>query len=375
MNDYFLGTLFDLKSRTSKLKQKIPPPFKSSVFFSPLHTKADGLIDDCLSEIDNISTWIEESFHEDSSLIIQDIKAIVSRINGIEYHLITAINRQNKDDLYLNKLVNKICEEIRYPIHVPIVSCNSPEYYHIIPDYNLMYVPLMEAESLLHLPDIYHELGHPLIDANNLNVKPFKDNLGRLYRVVRKHFLKKIREEERKTNKTHLYDKYTFWYEAWVSWGIEFFCDLFAVFTLGSAYVWSNLHLSIKQGENPFESYKSHPSDDSRMRITITALEFLGFTEDARLIRLKWNEYLSMADYKNPNDYAFAYPSNLTEACIAFALEGTKLIGCKIVNPDKNEDEIGLLLNDAWATFWKNPSSYNTWETHMVAEKKNRFEL
>lgn len=371
MKNYFLGTISDLKSRTSKLKQKIPAPYESNLYFSPLHIKADGLIDEYIGEIDDILIWIEESFESDSSLIIQDIKSIVNKVNNIEYHLITAINRQNGDDLYLNKLVNDICKEIKYPIQIPVISCNSPDYYHILPDYNLMYVPLMEAESLLHLPDIYHELGHPLIDAKNLKVKPFQDNLGRLFKMMRKHFLNKIIEEERKSNKTHLYNKYIVWQESWISWGIEFFCDLFAVYTLGSAYVWSNLHLCIKQGGNPFESYKTHPSDNSRMKITIQALEYLGFKEDAIHIKIKWEQYLSMLDYKNDNDEAFAYPVSLIESCIVYALEGVKAIGCSIITPDSEQGEVQYLLNEAWRKFWQDPVNYNTWEAKIIKENKN----
>ena len=52
------------------------------------------------------------------------------------------------------------------------------------------------------------------------------------------------------------------WSNAWVGgWAIELFCNLFAVFTLGPAFVWSHLHLSTKRGSDPFHTlgHSSHP--------------------------------------------------------------------------------------------------------------------
>ena len=61
-------------------------------------------------------------------------------------------------------------------------------------------------------------------------------------------------------------------------WMVEFFCDLFAVYTLGPAYGWAHLHLSAKRGGDPFDvpmlSASSHPADDARMRVMLVALSF-----------------------------------------------------------------------------------------------------
>ena len=67
------------------------------------------------------------------------------------------------------------------------------------------------------------------------------------------------------------------WRESWVKiWTEEFFCDLFAVNTLGPAYAWSHLHLTAKRGDEPFEvpvfRAASHPADDARMRAMLSAL-------------------------------------------------------------------------------------------------------
>jgi len=51
-------------------------------------------------------------------------------------------------------------------------------------------------------------------------------------------------------------------------WLTEFFCDLFAVFCVGPAFVWSHLHLAMKRRGDPYTtpdfSATMHPADDAR---------------------------------------------------------------------------------------------------------------
>jgi hypothetical protein len=55
-----------------------------------------------------------------------------------------------------------IAEELMFPLPAPVVSCQShfSSYFHAFPGLNVLRVPLKEGHFLLHLPDLYHELGH-----------------------------------------------------------------------------------------------------------------------------------------------------------------------------------------------------------------------
>ena len=71
-------------------------------------------------------------------------------------------HRSGPDDDFLNRLITGVCNEISYPLITPVISQMSQDYFHIYSDFNLLCLPLIESRFLLHLPDIYHELCHPL---------------------------------------------------------------------------------------------------------------------------------------------------------------------------------------------------------------------
>jgi hypothetical protein len=96
--------------------------------------------------------------------------------------------RKAADDEFVNKLVFEICNEINYPLPTPVASCLSQKYYHIYPDFNLLCIPLLESEFLLHIPYIYHEICHPLLSFDNPKVEPFQKNLGSFNVEVKKYF-------------------------------------------------------------------------------------------------------------------------------------------------------------------------------------------
>ncbi len=50
------------------------------------------------------------------------------------------------------------------------------------------------------------------------------------------------------------------------------------------------------------------------------------------------------------------------------AFEGTKQIGCAIAS--NGDRTIAGLLNNAWESFWKDPSNYTEWEKHIIATIK-----
>ena len=82
-------------------------------------------------------------------------------------------------------------------------------------------------------------------------------------------------------------------------WLTEFFCDLYAVCTLGPAFAWSHLHLYLRMGGDAFALPDgirniTHPADDARMRIVLAALRRSGFQSDAQEISRRWQEALRL---------------------------------------------------------------------------------
>jgi hypothetical protein len=237
-------------------------------------------------------------------------------------------------------------------------------------------IPLLESEFLLHIPDLYHELGHPLLSLDNPKVEAFQNNLGMFNVQVRKHFDDEIKRRDLSRTKDLDFDPIFVWKESWLeNWSTELFCDLFATFTLGPAYAWSNLHMCTKMSWEiyriPAFNRSTHPPDDARMTCIGYGLEELGFKEDAREIRSKWEEFKDIIDQKKPPEFSNATPDRLLRSAVEFCLVGTKQIGCDIASSTPT-GKVNKLLNGAWTQFWKDPEGFYDWERQAVAEfKKN----
>lgn len=163
----------------------------------------------------------------------------------------------------------------------------------------------------------------------------------------------------------------------WKYWIEEFFCDLFALFLLGPAYAWSHLHLCAKKSDNIYNLSQglpqSHPSDEARMRISLMALEALGFDSQRYEIDEKWRTV--MGQRGSPVvEYQYAYPDSLLQYIVNVILAGMRQCGFSIVSEEiinnGKSDDIRNTLNGSWKTYWTSPSDFRRWEINTLNELK-----
>lgn len=378
MNEYLNGVLQEIIARSNTLKAKIPGAYQLNVYFEALSTKAEIEIDDIINQalfyisdarLTHISTMKQK---------VKYVKLLNQKLSILETVVVAALVRNHVDDIYVNQLVGEICREIKYPIGKPVVTCLSQSYYHIYPHYNLLCVPLLEADFLLHIPDLYHELAHPLISNDNPKVEPFKGQLGIFNSTVIEYFNKEIEREVLNENRKDTIAAIFIWSDNWTEgWSTEFFCDLFALYTLGPAFAWSHLHLTVKTSSNVFNyEMDSHPPDDARMQALIHGLDLIGFKDDAKLISKKWNDFIVAVEHekKRKSHYENAVPKIFLEDIAVRALQGTRNIGCKIVSPTDNDGLLKQVLNNAWKSFWKEINGFQEWEEHEVKKLRSRFD-
>jgi hypothetical protein len=121
----------------------------------------------------------------------------VRDIGFIEGVGLTALERANEIDWRLNLLVKQIRKEIAYPLVLPpAVTSISRDYFYIHTrfDFNLLCVPPGEGYSLLHLPDLYHELAHPWLLKSHLpRTQPLRQALLKIRDQALEHFLPRVR--------------------------------------------------------------------------------------------------------------------------------------------------------------------------------------
>lgn len=373
MVNYINGAIKEAIGKGKALMSKIPGARELGPYFTALATTANREIEQINFELDYL--YNDQNYNDPRNIRqkFSKFKQLSGKLSDIENVVIAAMSRKDNDDEFVNKLVYEICKEINYPLQNPVASCLSQKYYHIYPYYNLICIPLLESEFVLHIPDIYHELGHPLF-LDNPKVEQFQFNLGYFNVEVRKHFDAEIRRRElNKTAETD-FDPIYVWRDSWLeNWSTELFCDLFATYTLGPAYLWSNLHMCTKMS---WEIYKTpsfqkteHPPGEARMKTILLGLELIGFNTEASDIKKKWGEFKEIVNQKESADYSIACPEKLLKRAAEFCLTATKQIGCEIANPASN-GKVHTLLNNSWKEFWKNPEDFYAWERKTVAEFK-----
>lgn len=157
------------------------------------------------------------------------------------------------------------------------------------------------------------------------------------------------------------------------------FSDLFACYTLGPAYAWSDLHLATKKSEDVYKLSpffpQTHPSDDSRMKMLLIGLNKLGFNNEATTLLSKWEKMPFVANIEPIIEYQYAYPHSLMEEVADLALEGLKEGNFLIMTPKRlghlEKNNIVKILNEAWTVFWNDSVAFRDWEEKTVQKLKS----
>lgn len=370
MNDYFVGSVGQLIERARLLRAKVPRdlPRDYDTLAQACRERLKTLLERLRSLLDDPKFSLPHYQPERLRLF----KRVVGDLDIIETVGIAALDRAKDDDHRLNALLERITKEIRYPLVTPVVTTLSQQYFCIVAELSLLCVPLTEGRFLLHLPDLYHELAHPLLtEQDDPLVEPFQEAHFKGILDAMAYLAAEQAKEDRRRGPAQPAFMLRRWEVCWVKyWMVELFCDLFAVYTLGPAFAWAHLHLSAKRGGDPFEvpvlGTSSHPADDARMRAMLAALRLAGFAGEAAAIGDRWAGLVTHADSAPEPEYHRCYPEELLEKIARHALAGVEAIGCRRAEA-QTADPVHAALNEAWAEFWRDPAGYVEWERGAVA--------
>ncbi len=372
---YINAAIRQAQERAKILKGKISQTLQAPELIA-LHQTCQDRIDQTINDLEVLLT---DPIITRKDLVRERIRLfrrILADLALLETTAIAALTRFHEDDIALSKIVFHIHQEINYPLPPPTVTCLSREYFSINTSLRLLEVPLAESDFLLHLPDLYHEIAHPLIATrNNPRIAPYQTEYGKFLALVTHHFESEraanIRSTGPKEYFRHALDLLEyFWIRGWAN---EIFSDLFAVYTLGPAYAWAHFHLTAGRDVDPYDvqfaAVMSHPPDQARMEATLIGLDLIGFKKQAVEIQQKWEALIKATGVKPTPMYRRACPKELLERAAIHAYEGINKIGCHIVH-NGTSNPIHDLLNTAWEHFWANLDAYHAWERNAIAKLK-----
>lgn len=378
--EYLDSAIRQARERARVLKGKIPNPAPIAEL-AGLQRTCEQHLDNLIGTLDYLATDPAVRNPDSVRERIRLFRRVHEELAILESTGVAALTRQNRDDVFLNRVVFEVHKEVAYPLSPPAVTCLSQHYYAIYPSLGLLSVPLAESHFLLNLPDLYHELAHPLLSTpDNPKLDGFQVAFAQLQDTVASHFRMERSANIRSTGPKEYYAFVLDVFErAWLeSWSVELFCDAFATYTLGPAYAWTHLHLVASTKADPtsvrVDRPMSHPPDQARMDVLLHVLAALGRSAEAQQIWEAWAELVDLVGAKRDSLYARGCPDQLVEAAATMAVEGTKRLGCSPVFPNvTGSTPIRGLLNDAWVKFWSAPERYTQWEREQVGALRERL--
>lgn len=374
MNDYLQGAIGELTRRGELLLTKVPTGLPRE-----FHVLAHTCRQDLARDLDALRDLIDDPRMQDQAYQperLRKFRRIVRDMDTLETIAIAALNRANEDDRQLNILVERIGNEIAFPLLPPVATLLSQGYFHIYPRLNLLCLPLVEPAFLLHLPDLYHELGHLLeFERHDPRTKPFHKALARALCTVAQYIDGELKLEGRRRGPVEFGFYLQRWWRCWAeSWLVELFCDLFAIYTVGPAFAWANLHLAAKRGGDLFSVptivLSTHPADVARMKVMLYGLAKAGFSDESRDIQNQWDELVAVSGCTPEPEYHRCFPDDILRSIASSAFEGVSAMGCRIAGPQTGTP-VYHLLNDAWAQFWTNPAAYPEWERAAISHLRS----
>jgi hypothetical protein len=376
MNDYLSAVLPQLRARVQYLMGLIPRDLPRDV-----HT----LVTICRSHLNSVGDALDvlcsdpEMLRPENQMTrLRRMKRVVSELDLLETVPIAALNRWNDEDDHLHRLVGEIAQEIRYPLPTPVVAGQSQQYYAAYPAFSLIVVPLAESRFLLHLPDLYHELGHPLlVSDNDPTLEPFQRAWMTAYTAMLAYLNDQMAIEHGRRGPAAYTQYIETWRNNWTSWMTELFCDLHAVYTLGPAFVWAHFHLTVTRGNGdpfrlPLFGRTEHPPDAARMAVMLAALRRVGFDAEAAAIGQKWTELLAASSFAAQPEYDRCFPGSLLDTIVSSAYNGVSGIRSAIVSRTALPP-VAAMLNQAWEKLWQAPHRYVEWEASAVQTYRARI--
>lgn len=286
---------------------------------------------------------------------------------NIELYRFEVIENYGEPEIYFNKKIVRIYDEIRHLSVPPIITTisNSENYYWAEPIFEIIALPYGEENNLLNLPDLFHEIGHLICKQYPNIVKP------NFNPALTQYFNSEIdRSYDEKTHEHYvpfLQKKLKRWEEYWIE---EFTCDMIATYLCGAAFAWANMKMSaLSNGSNAiFYDSPQHPSDESRMRAVFLMLDKMGHQEECKRIKASWQQFLAHTNNPKHPDYKYIFPDALLQNLTDIVFDYCK--GIDLATYDEqianHQNPISKIINDCWQNLLNDPHNFERLQKEMI---------
>ena len=123
MHIYINGAINEAIGKAKALMTKIPGARELGPYFSPLAAIANREIESIISELEYLYNDIFYNNPLNVKQKFSQFKRISGKLSNMENIVIAAMSRKDNDDVFVNKFIHEICQEINYPLPSPVASC------------------------------------------------------------------------------------------------------------------------------------------------------------------------------------------------------------------------------------------------------------
>ena len=362
--------LHDLRQRCGHLLEDLRKLDK-------LHTEAHPCRDRTAQQLERAGQIIETFLADpglNHPLLVRNYYHHYKRLSELVFNLeagpVTALKHFEDDDRDITRIVGRMCQEIGYPYPAPLCVALSSQYFWALPSSDIVFVPCSEPFHLLSLADLYHELAHFILEREKSRL------LGPLLLIIETYFERQLREAQQNNwpadSVTRIQERLERWEGNWVE---EFAADMFAAYWGGPAFGWCNLRLCTNQSVDLFREADSHPADDARHAGVQAMLLLTGNDAAAARIDPRWKELVALSGQVPPAEYDLTYPKELMDqiASAIFTIARDMGMTAWSAATAGGDFHIGGMLNDAWDSFFSDPSAFAAAEKQQIATMRARL--
>jgi len=305
-------------------------------------------------------------------------------IHDIEYqiyvltcHYIPGLKREQESDLFLgNLLLSNVGRWGLSWVKDILVRLDGP--YAVLPalfEIPIIFAPPQQANSLLDMTGIYHELGHIVFQR-------FKEIADNLIETISRHFSERMKEigpmrpEKRTQLEDAIKDAKNYWTIERLS---EIFSDIYATYTCGPAYYFSCVDMIVKMGGNPFNISTTdvHPPGAARVHACYKTLSPAYQEEITLLVRNMWETYVK--SYQRLPDFELKCADVLIDSIVETSIQNIKNLlpnarrysstirGLSEAKTLTSSDSLETILNKSLKILLKEPKYYPEWEKNVFA--------
>jgi len=291
--------------------------------------------------------------------LVDQYNALARAIYLLEQVFVGPVSRfSEEDDGRLCRLVDRIWHEIGLVDDSPLVVAASNQYFCTIPAFGIIFTPASEGESLLNLPDLYHELAHHL----HRRGRPL---FGARFKAAQGTYIADTEDEIKRLSRP--IDVNAFRSQLlmfWRNWAEEVAADTFATLIVGAAYGWANLHLMLRV-PSIFDYSGTHPADAARMEHILRVLAAIPeHSHQTARLKHQWAAYRQFPHPAKSEMYDLLHPPPLFTAVLEDVKDAIMQHG--IQSSRVQEQSVAYVLNEAWHQVTTAPEGYRAWEQQML---------